>query len=330
MNGPKYMIYRLSFENYMVGSPAASDKVVEKMTECILGHLMDISFPDGNKEPTSAYGATVLGNIAYVAIQKKKNLSTDIKDSHNKGQVDSYPDISIVLDARNPLKEGIVLGIQQKTSCFSNTETVGKGLEKYWNNLVWDEFQHRVVLRQITSSNKFWKELERKIHDGGRLTGLHLAVGKLLDDDKQDKLLDEQVKEQAVLLSQWLSCAKSIGASNGGVLFNAQEGKELNLEQIKKNLGMVVTLACQRGFVVKAQIDGGPDWITSEAAAPLSSRLESHWVTSPEDGLPREERDKANKEQLGKLTRWFDDILRTIEQKEIDKASEQTRHTCKR
>lgn len=332
MSKPSYMIYRLSFENFMAGTPAASDKVVDDMTQCILDHLVDISFLDGNGEPTSAYGAAVLGGIAYVTIQKKKNLLTDIKDSHDKGQVDSYPDFSIVLDARNPQKEGIVLGIQRKTDCFSNTDTVRKGLEGYWHNLLWNEkqFGHNIALRQISSSNQFWKELERKIKGGGRLTSLHLDVGKLVDGDGLGEVLDEQVKEQADFFAHLLSFSREMGADNGGVFFNAADGKGLDLERAKKNLGMVVALSCRRGFVVKAQIDGSPDWITSEAAAALSSRLESRWVTKPEEGLPREEVDKENKEQLEKLTQWFDDILRRMEQIRTDQAGEQTRHTCKR
>lgn len=63
-------------------------------------------------------------------------MTRDKKDCRDKEIVPTYPDFSLVLDARDPQKEGILIGIQHQRKCFANLETVRKGLENYWNELV--------------------------------------------------------------------------------------------------------------------------------------------------------------------------------------------------
>lgn len=161
MNEPKFTIYRLRIESFMAGVPA-SESDSKMIAGFILKHLMDITFLDGNGEKTTTYGAAVLDDFAYVTIEKKKNMTRDKKDCRDKEIVPTYPDFSLVLDARDPQKEGILIGIQHQRKCFANLETVRKGLENYWDELVGKNGGYRVDLRQITSSNKFWHTLEKK------------------------------------------------------------------------------------------------------------------------------------------------------------------------
>ena len=199
-----------------------------------------------------------------------------------------------------------------------------KGLENYWNELVGKNGGYRVDLRQITSSNKFWYTLKEKIKQGCMLTGLHLDLDKVLADTG----IDEQTREKAVLFTSFLEMLNDIGAGNGGFFFHALPGTGLNLERAEYNLGMVVALACQRGFVVKAQVDNNPDWITSEASAPFTMRLDSSAFIKPE-GTEEQVRDE-NKKQLHVLKSWFDCIITNLNQINKDKQNEQTRHTVKR
>ena len=90
----------------------------------------------------------------------------------------------------------------------------------------------------------------------------------------------------------------------------------------------MVALACQRGFVVKAQLDNNPDWITSEASTPFTMRLDSSAFIKPE-GTEEQVRDE-NKKQLHVLKSWFDNIITNLNQINKDKQNEQTRHTVKR
>lgn len=323
MNEPKFTIYRLRIESFMAGVPA-SESDSKMIAGFILKHLMDITFLDGNGEKTTTYGAAVLDDFAYVTIEKKKNMTRDKKDCRDKEIVPTYPDFSLVLDARDPQKEGILIGIQHQRKCFANLETVRKGLENYWDELVGKNGGYRVDLRQITSSNKFWHTLEKKIKQGSKLTGLHLDLDKVLADTG----IDEQTGEKAVLFTSFLKMLNDIGAGNGGFFFNALPGTGLNLERAEYNLGMVVALACQRGFVVKAQVDNNPDWITSESSAPFTMRLSSSAFIKPE-GTVEQVRDE-NKRQLHALKMWFDNIITELNQINNDKQNEQTRHTVKR
>ena len=251
-------------------------------------------------------------------------MTRDKKDCRDKEIVPTYPDFSLVLDARDPQKEGILIGIQHQRKCFANLETVRKGLENYWNELVGKNGGYRVDLRQITSSNKFWYTLKEKIKQGCMLTGLHLDLDKVLADTG----IDEQTREKAVLFTSFLEMLNDIGAGNGGFFFHALPGTGLNLERTEYNLGIVVALACQRGFVVKAQVDNNPDWITSEASAPFTMRLDSSAFIKPE-GTEEQVRDE-NKKQLHVLKSWFDNIITNLNQINKDKQNEQTRHTVKR
>ena len=72
MNEPKFTIYRLRIESFMVGVPA-SESDSKMIAGFILKHLMDITFLDGNGEKTTTYGAAVLDDFAYVTIEKKKH-----------------------------------------------------------------------------------------------------------------------------------------------------------------------------------------------------------------------------------------------------------------
>ena len=156
------------------------------------------------------------------------------------------------------------------------------------------------------------------------LTGLHLDLDKVLADTG----IDEQTREKAVLLTSFLDMLKDIGAGDGGFFFHADPGTGLNLERTEYHLGIVVALACQRGFVVKAQLDNNPDWITSEASAPFTMRLDSSAFIKPE-GTEEQVRDE-NKKQLHVLKSWFDNIITNLNQINKDKQNEQTRHTVKR
>mgnify|MGYP006899536319 FL=1 len=115
MNEPKFTIYRLRIESFMAGVPA-SESDSKMIAGFILKHLMDITFLDGNGEKTTTYGAAVLDDFAYVTIEKKKNMTRDKKDCRDKEIVPTYPDFSLVLDARDPQKEGILIGSLLYTS----------------------------------------------------------------------------------------------------------------------------------------------------------------------------------------------------------------------
>lgn len=80
-----------------------------------------------------------------------------MKECRKQEELPTYPDFALVLDARKPQKEGILIGIQNQSKCFANLDTVRKRLEKYWSQTIWDEFNCNVELRQITSSDMFWK-----------------------------------------------------------------------------------------------------------------------------------------------------------------------------
>ena len=98
----KFTLYRLRIESFMAGVPA-SESETKMIAEFILKHLMDIAFLDGNGERTTAYGAAILEDFAYVTIEKKKNMTRDKKDCRDKEIVPTYPDFSLVLDAREPI-----------------------------------------------------------------------------------------------------------------------------------------------------------------------------------------------------------------------------------
>lgn len=91
----KFTLYRLRIESFMAGVPA-SESETKMIAEFILKHLMDIAFLDGNGERTTAYGAAVLEDFAYVTIEKKKNMTRDKKDCRDKEIVPTYPDFSLV------------------------------------------------------------------------------------------------------------------------------------------------------------------------------------------------------------------------------------------
>lgn len=67
----KFTLYRLRIESFMAGVPA-SESETKMIAEFILKHLMDIAFLDGNGERTTAYGAAILEDFAYVTIEKRK------------------------------------------------------------------------------------------------------------------------------------------------------------------------------------------------------------------------------------------------------------------
>ena len=114
MNEPKFTIYRLRIESFMAGVPA-SESESEMIAEFILKHLNDITFLDGNGEKTTTYGAAVLDDFAYVTIEKKKNMTRDKKDCRDKEIVPTYPDFSLVLDARG----GCVISLWRTLFVFS-------------------------------------------------------------------------------------------------------------------------------------------------------------------------------------------------------------------
>ena len=323
MNNPRFTIYRLKIEPFMSGAPISED-VAEKVAEYILAHLMDIKFVDGNGEPIITYGSEIFDTLGYVTIEKKKKMTIDMKECRKQEELPTYPDFALVLDARKPQKEGILIGIQNQSKCFANLDTVRKRLEKYWSQTIWDEFNCNVELRQITSSDMFWKTLDRKIQNGCKLTGLHLDVAQILKND----FINEQVKEKASMVTSFFSFLEAIDAGDCGFFFNAKPGKELDVTEVKHNLGMVITLSCKYGFVVKAQFDHEKDWITSEAAAPFVKRLDSSAFVKPEGTKAVVK--AAKLKQMAELTRWFDEIVVELERIKKDKQNEQTRHTVKR
>lgn len=323
MNIPKFTIYRLKIDPFISGAPISEDDA-EKVAKYILSHLMDIKFADGNGEPIITYGSVVFDAMGYVTIEKKKKMTIDMKECRKQEELPTYPDFALVLDARKPQEEGILIGIQNQSKCFSNLDTVRKRLEQYWSQTIWDEFNCNVELRKVSSSYKLWKTLDRKIKKGSKLTGLHLDIAQILKND----FIDEQVKEKASMFTSFLSFLETVDAGDGGFFFNAKPGKELDVLQVKHNLGMVIALSCEYGFVVKAQFDNEKDWITSEAAAPFIKRLDSSAFVKPEG---TEAIVKAAKlKQMDELTRWFDEILVELERIKKDKQNEQTRHTVKR
>lgn len=323
MNIPKFTIYRLKIESFISGLPISDDDA-EKVAKYILSHLMDIKFVDGNGEPIITYGSAILDAMGYVTIEKKKKMTIDMKECRKQEELPSYPDFALVLDARNPQKEGILIGIQNQSKCFSNLDTVRKRLEEYWSRTIWDEFKCNVELRQVSSSDMFWKILDRKIKNGCKLTGFHLDIDQILKND----FIDEQVKEKASIITSILSFLDTVDAGDGGFFFHSKPGKELDVLKVKHNLGMVISLSCENGFVVKAQFDNEKDWINSEAAAPFIKRLNSSAFVKPEG---TDEIVKAAKlKQKAELTCWFDEIVVELERIKKDKQNEQIRHTVKR
>lgn len=320
----EYYIYRLSFKSYLseLSAPQVSIETLEQIREYILQHLVDITLVDGNGERTTAFGSANFGKLGYVTIERRTKHVLDKPNCKEQVQIDDYPDFNLVVDGRSLQSHGILLAIEYRRKCFVNIDTVRKGLEKYFNRVIGKLFSVDVALRQITSSEKFWRHLEDKISGGAQLKTLQLEVNSL----NEGELIDGLTTEKAVFFSSLLNMLMDIGADDGKLSFNARKAKALDLERAKYNLGVVVALSCKKGFVVKAKMDNELSWIRSDETAPISYMLDRSVVLRPGDA--DEDKENIDKRQFETLSQWFDNIY--IDMDKIEKEDEETRRIAKR
>lgn len=321
----EYYIYRLSFKSFLSDmSGKVPDGVLEHIKEYILLHLADITFKDGNGENTTAFGSANFGQMGYVTIERRKQHILDKPNCKEQTAIDDFPDFNLVIDGRAPLSHGIILAIEHRRKCFDNIDTVRKGLTKYFTQVIGKQFSVEVELRQIASSDKFWKHLEDRIADGAELAALRLEINNL----NQDELTAGMTTQQAVFYSSLLNMMTDLGADDGKLSFQARKKKVLELERAKKNLGMIVALSCKKGFVVKARLKSERGWIRSDETAPICYRLEKSIVLRPDDA--DEGKETINKQQFETLTRWFDNIYSDLEKIEKEKEDEETRRIAQK
>lgn len=321
----EYYIYRLSFKSYLSELAAqVSYKMLEQIREYMLQHLVDITLVDGNGERTTAFGSANFGELGYVTIEKRTKHTLDKPNCKEQVLIDDYPDFNLVVDGRSLQAHGILLAIEYRRKCFVNIDTVRKGLEKYFNRVLGKEFTVEVMLRQISSSEKFWQHLEDKITEGAQLSALQLEINSV----NEAELVDGLTAEKAVFYSSLLSMLTDMGADDGKLSFRAKKSKALDLERAKYNLGMMVALSCKKGFVVKARLKDERSWIRSDETAPVSYRLDRSVVFRPDD--TDEDKENINKRQFEALARWFDNIYIDLERIEKEKDNEETRHITER
>ncbi len=318
-----FYLYRLVFESYLKMKPDDVDvRDLQEMTDQILSHVQDISFQDGNHEPTTTFGSASDGRIAYVTIERKVNHKMGKEKTREQRLVLDYPDFTLVLDGRNPQQEGILVGIEYNRKSFANIDTVRKGLEKYFREHVGKKFSYDVYLRQLSSSDRFWQQVEQKVKAGKPLQGLYLQITNFA----QDQLFAKLPEKQSFFYSFYLEMGRKIGAQVGNLSFQSHEASGLDVEKAKTNLGTMIALACNYGFAVVARFDNKK--ISSDAAAPVTFELDRTYVVRPEsEGRELEE---ANRAQWNVLTQTFDTMISKLKQIEEQKQHEQTRHIAKR
>lgn len=321
-----FYLFRLAFEPYLkeMGACQVNDEDLQKMTDKILSNVVDISFQDGNGEMTTAFGSASNGKMAYVVIEKKVNRKTDIEKTLEQGLISEYPDFTMVLDGRYPQQEGILVGIEHNRKSFASIETVRKGLEKYFNEHVARECCCTACLRQLSSSDKFWKQVVTTKEEGHSLKSLCMKINNL----ENRELLAELPHRQALLYQYCIGMCKDIGADAGGLSFLSSSDCGLDVERTEANLGMMIALACNQGFKVEATFDNCKK-ITSDVAAPITFLMDRKDVEKPKCE-EKEELEAANQKQWGALAREFDAIKEKLKQIKEQKKNEETRHIAKR
>lgn len=74
-----------------------------------------------------------------------------------------------------------------------NIDTVRKGLENI-SKVIGGQFAVDVTLRQISSSEKFWKCLEEKVNKGKPLKSIRLEINELQEGELLQGLDAEKVR----------------------------------------------------------------------------------------------------------------------------------------
>lgn len=320
-----YYIYRLTLKSFLSEmSGLVSESVLEQIGDYILKHLLDITFVDGNGENTTTFGDFVFGKMGYVTIERKVSRKHDKKDCKEQDLVDEYPDFNLLVDVRNVKKGDVVLAIEYQRKCFVNIDTVRKGLEKHFQSVIGQLFAVDVTLRQISSSEKFWKCLEEKVNKGKPLKTIRLEINEL----QEGELLQGLDAEKSTVIAALLDMLMDMGADDGTFSFNAKPDKALKLQRAKYHLGMIVALSCKKGFVVKAKFADEHNWVSSEVSAPVIFKLDKKLVYKPDDN--DEKKAEIYKWQVKNLTEWFDHIAQELDKIEMEKENEQTRSIAKR
>lgn len=315
-----YYIFRLSFESYLKEMSAQlSLETLEKIRNYVLEHLLDITFKDGNGESTTAFGSTIFGQMGYVTIERRTNQVLDKPKCKDQTIMDTFPDFNLVVDGRH-LEEcnSIILAIEYRRKCFVNIDTARKGLERYFNLSVGTEFAAYACLSQVSSSDKFLLQLDKKVSCGIGLAAVHLEV-KPQDGSEMIVGMDP---EKAAMFSGLMNLLMNMEGDSGSLAIKAAKDKELNLERSRYHLGMVVDMACKYGFVVKAKLKDG-SCVQSDRVAPLRFALDRNVVLKPDANDANH--DAISKRQFEELTRWLDKIYEELEKIERKKKDEETR-----
>jgi hypothetical protein len=242
------------------------------------------------------------GNIAHISLERHSQVTTNRPRDHEKEKTDDYPFVNIVFDLRDTDKM-ILMAVQRKSEVAS-AESIAQALENFLNVALDSDYKLEIQPQHLSSV--FWRNIERhaKQHNV-KIKSLSLCMPDISNYPKE---FTEREKEDLMNLQ----VLKNMFA-NYLMHWDVENRQEKSVDEMKRDFGTIVHLACCEGYVVRAKVG---DVMLSSNSTVMQEGMQLWAVeTDPEK--------RAGEKRIYEyLSDWFDGVKSEIEKVADDEKTE--------